>query len=386
MDTVLYFQPQAKTFAPQKLAGVREIMEKRGHLVQVIEEIPTRRLVTALKDFWRPLGAIVDCGGTYNDLDAALFDGMPTVFLGHDTETLASGNLLVANDQEETARSAARELLATGYPNFAFIHVRKRTNWSRQRELGFTAALALNGRRCAVFGPHAGRGGGIGRIEALRRFLAAQPKPCAVFAANDQTAEDVLAAAKLESLAVPDDIAVVGVDNFEPICEHTSPPLTSIEPDFRHGGRLAALMLLGLVMSKGRWRGRHRQTFGPFRIVRRASTRVLAAPDRHVVSALDLIRQEACGGLSSARVAALFPCSRRMADIRFRSATGHSFLDEIHAVQLERAKQLLANRTLPLKAISDFCGFKHPNSLRKFFRRETGMTLSAWRAANTPRA
>ena len=55
-------------------------------------------------------------------------------------------------------------------------------------------------------------------------------------------------------------------------------------------------------------------------------------------------------------------------------------LNEIHAVQLERAKQLLANRSLPLKAISDFCGFGHPNSLRKFFRKATGTTLSDWRA------
>ena len=58
---------------------------------------------------------------------------------------------------------------------------------------------------------------------------------------------------------------------------------------------------------------------------------------------------------------------------------GHSILDEIHAAQLERAKQLLANGNLPLKAISDFCGFGHPNSLRKFFRKATGMSMSDWR-------
>ena len=68
-----------------------------------------------------------------------------------------------------------------------------------------------------------------------------------------------------------------------------------------------------------------------------------------------------------------------MADIRFRKATGHSILEEIHAVQLERVKQLLKDSGLQLKSISDFCGFTHPNSLRKFFLRETGMTLGAWR-------
>ena len=72
-----------------------------------------------------------------------------------------------------------------------------------------------------------------------------------------------------------------------------------------------------------------------------------------------------------------------MADIRFRRATGHSILDEIHAVQLERAQQLARNPNLPLKAISDFCGFTNPNSLRKFFRKATGTTLSAWRSGCT---
>ena len=175
------------------------------------------------------------------------------------------------------------------------------------------------------------------------------------------------------------DIAVVGVDNYAPICEHSTPRLTSIEPDFRRGGRLAAAVLLGLSMSKGKWRGRRLQSFGPLRVVRRDSTRVLAVSDKAVSDALDLIRREACNGLQAVRVAALFPCSRRQADNRFRRATGRSILEEIHAVQLERAKELLRNSSIQLKAISDFCGFTHPNSLRKFFLKATGMTMSAWR-------
>ncbi len=73
-----------------------------------------------------------------------------------------------------------------------------------------------------------------------------------------------------------------------------------------------------------------------------------------------------------------------MADIRFARATGRSILAEIHAVQLERAKELIGGGNMPLKTISDFCGFTNPNSLRKFFRRETGTTLSAWRASHRP--
>ena len=251
-----------------------------------------------------------------------------------------------------------------------------------ERERGFADSLALNGKTCSVFATAAGRASAVNWISALRRFVASLPRPCAVFAANDKTAESVLAVAALEGVSVPADMAVIGVDNFAPICEHTSPPLSSIEPDFRRGGNLAAMMLLASLLSMGRWRGSRTQTFGPLRVVRRASSRVLNAADRLVSAALDMIREKACSGLTSAQVAGTFPCSRRMADIRFRRATGHSILDEIHAVQLERAQELARNPNMPLKAISDFCGFTHPNSLRKFFRRATGLTLSAYRASN----
>ena len=381
MATILFFQTPAKTFAPEKLVGVRDIVEKRHHRVQVIEETPTARLVNELWALWNPLGAIIDCGGEYNDIDASVFGSHPVVFLGHNPETLPKSSMLVSNDQRETARAAARELLATGYANFAFVNADERKKWSELREHGFAEALAINGKKCAVFRPDPSSGKGINWMRGLRRFIAALKKPCAVFAANDKTAEGVISAATLEGLNLPGDVAVVGVDNYEPICEHVTPRLTSIEPDFRRGGRLAATMLLGLVMSKEKWRGKRVQTFGPLRTVQRASTRVLALPDKAVSDALDLIRREACNGLQAVRVARIFPCSRRQADNRFRKATGRSILEEIHAVQLERAKELLRDTSVQLKAISDFCGFTNPNSLRKFFRKATGMTMTAWRDA-----
>ena len=379
MATILYFQPAAKTFAPEKLSGVRDIIEKRHHRVQVIEEKPTSRIVEELWVFWNPLGAIIDCGGEYSDIDAGIFGSHPVVFIGHNPDTLPKSSLLVSNDQRETARAAARELLATGYANFAFIHAVERKKWCELRERGFAEALAIHGRKCAVFRTGADTCDGIKWMKCLRRFVAALRKPCAVFAANDKTAEGVLSAAALEGFDSPGDIAVVGVDNYEPICEHVTPRLSSIEPDFKSGGRLAATMLLGLAMSNGKWRGKRIQSFGPLRTVRRASTRVLSIPDKMVSDALDLIRREACNGLQAVRVARIFPCSRRQADNRFRRATGRSILEEIHAVQLERAKELLRDTSVQLKAISDFCGFTNPNSLRKFFLKATGMTMTAWR-------
>lgn len=379
MKTILYFQPSGKTSAPDKLAGVLEIAARNGCHVQVIEEHPTRKLLAELVDFWHPLGAIAECGGDLSQLDAAVFGKLPTVFISHAPDTLPRRCLNVIHDQAATARLAARELLETGFENFAFIPFPEKRYWSDERQRAFCAALALNGRKCRVCRPPSAPRGGTAMMSALRRFIASMPRPCAVFAANDWTAEQVLAAARMLDLAVPDELAVIGVDNYAAVCEHTSPTLTSIEPDFRRGGNLAALMLIAASGRKRGWRGRRTATFGPLRVVRRTSTRRPPLQDADVAAALDLIRREACTGLKACKVAAVFHCSRGMAGIRFSQATGHTILEEIHAVQLERAKELLTNRNIQLKAISDFCGFTHPNSLRKFFLKATGMTMSAWR-------
>ena len=379
MKTILYFQSPSKTSTPQKLEGVREIMDKKGIHVQVIEERPTKPRIERLVDFWHPSGAIVDCGGEYHDIDAAIFRSVRTVFLAHNPATLPAKCLHVLHDQAETAKLAARELLETGFSNFAFVPYEEKRYWSDIRRDAFRDALALNGKTCEVFNCPRMSGDAVRRTDAMRHFLESLPKPCAVFAANDKTAETVLSVARLSGLSVPNSLAIVGVDNYEAVCEHTSPPLTSIEPDFRRGGTLAALMLLAATSGKGEWRGERVRTFGPLRVVRRASSRILQRHDQKVLAVIDLIRRRACSGLKTEEVARLFDCSRRMADIRFKRATGHSILAEIHAVQLERAQELVRSGNMPLKAISDFCGFTNPNSLRKFFRRETGMAMSAWR-------
>lgn len=381
VKVILYFQSPAKTSAPGKLAGVLEIAKRIGWYVQTIDEFPTQTRLRELVEFWHPLGAIVECGKESATVDARQFDMLPTVFFSHDQQTLPSGSFSVTHDSAETARLAARELLMTRFDTFAYLPHAEPHHWCTVRQKAFIAALKLNGKRCRVFAPQA-VGDATKRQHELRLFLRGLPKPCALFAANDQTAAEAITAARFEEIAIPEALAVLGVDNYEPICEHTVPTLSSIEPDFRRGGNLAALMLLARFRAKEGYQGKRHHSFGPFRIVRRASTRLLVQTDKSVLEALDFIRREACNGLTAARVARLFPCSRRQADIRFRKATGHSILDEIHAVQLDRAKQLLKDPNIQLKAISDFCGFTNPNSLRKFFKRTTGHSMRAWRAAN----
>jgi LacI family transcriptional regulator len=379
METVLYFQSTSKVNSAEKLGGVREIAAKCGWHVQVVEGLPPPKRLGALFEFWNPVGAIVECGGTAATADPAAFGDLPVVFFDHDPSCLPKNAFCVTHDSAATAGMAARELLRSGAEEFAYVPYPERRFWSDERERGFVSALSLNGRACRVFSARPSAADPTRYQRELRSFLSELPKPCALFAANDDVAAEVLTAAAFAGVKVPDDLAVVGVDDSRAICEHTVPTLSSVKPDFRRGGELAALLLAARLRDKAAFKGSRRRTFGPLQVVRRASTRRLAAHDGAVSDALDLIRCEACSGLSARDVLKRFPCSRRQAEMRFRKATGRSVLDEIHAVQLDRAKQLLAEGTMPLGAVSDFCGFENPNSLRKFFRKQTGMTMSEWR-------
>lgn len=388
MDTILYFQPPQQPYIPGKLAGVREIASRRGTHVQVVMQNLTAKLVAELARFWNAIGAIVECAARTAPVDTSMFGELPVVLFSPPPWQRVAPALSVSHDSAATARVAARELLRTGFAHFAFVPSPEPNYWSRTRERVFRDAIRKHGNDCAAFRAKAppeildGEPSSIAWQGELRHFLVALPKPCGVFAANDVVGETVLKAARFEGISVPDELAVLGVDNDERVCNRCEPPLSSIDPDFRRAGMLAAELLLEAAAKGGTPPSTGRLSFGPLRVVFRDSTRTGATSDRHAAEALALIRRSACAGLRAEQVAAVFPCSRRLAFARFRKATGHTILEEIHAVQLETVKRLLETTDIPLKALSDFCGFEDPNSLRKFFRRETGMPLRAWRLAS----
>lgn len=378
MEVILYFRPSPGS-NPEKLSGVQEIAEKAGIHIQVIDEKPTKDQVRRLMSFWKCKGAIVECGGRTEALDPRMFGKIPVVFFNQGFATLSRNSFAVSHDSKITGTLAARELLLSDMPHFAFIPSPANQFWSQERERGFIDALALNGKTCIRLAWPKSVNGTMAKMKTLQSFLKKLPRPCAVFAANDAVAAEVITAARLSGIAIPDDLAVLGVDNSVEICEHTNPTLSSIEPDFRKGGNLAMLLLLAIMRDGKSFRGSRQKTFGDLHVVRRLSTKRLQRADPIVAKALDLICQKACKGLKASEVVRIFPCLRRMADLRFSRAVGHTILDEIQSVRLDRAKQLLLNPNQSLKTISDFCGFKHPNSLRKFFLKETGLTLSDWR-------
>ena len=120
----------------------------------------------------------------------------------------------------------------------------------------------------------------------------------------------------------------------------------------------------------------------PLRLVRRESTRGFGRKEPRILDAVGLIRREACNGLTAADVVKCFTGSRRLVELRFRETLGHSILDEIQNVRMEKVQFLLAKTDTPISAIAGLCGYRSDIALRKAFRLQTGMSLADWRKAN----
>jgi LacI family transcriptional regulator len=290
----------------------------------------------------------------------------------------------VVHDAESVANAAARELMSIGMESFAFIGA-KGKGWSDRRKVAFAEAMKLNGHQVAATDVHPTSAGVYGKDAArLRKWLLELPKPCGVMAADDEIAATAISICQLSGIDVPNDIAIVGVDDNESLCENTVPTLSSVRPDFQQGGRFAA-RILARMMRGGR--SAHRETvFGVSGIVKRGSTRVFKRRDAEVSAALERIWAPDGVSLSPKDVLAGFSCSRRNAEIRFRQATGKSVLEEIVAARMSRAKTLLEGTTLPIPEIAAQCGYRYSTNFRDAFRAATGLNPLAWRKNNVKNA
>jgi LacI family transcriptional regulator len=196
-------------------------------------------------------------------------------------------------------------------------------------------------------------------------------------ACNDFRGTQALDACRRAGIAVPEEVAVVGVDNEELVCTLANPPLSSVVPNARSIGYEAAALLDRLM------RGEPEPTtplfIPPVEVITRLSTDVNAIADPEVATAMRFIREHACEGIAVADVLSQVPVSRSVLQRRFRGLLGRSIHGEIAGVRLQRAKQLLIETDLPLAAIAQRTGFSHVEYLCAAFRQATGLPPGTYR-------
>ena len=337
--------------------------------------------IRGLLQFWRPDGCIVECAGRSPRMAPPLFGKTPVVFLDCMPSDAGKGAICVSSDSESVAACAAKELLSLGFSDYAYLPHSHNVTWSRERGDAFRRLVRMNGKRFHAYPAQFPEGDNMARHNALVRWAASLPKPCGVFAVNDSFADMMLRACAAAGISVPDGIAVIGVDDDGQVCENAQPTLSSVCTDNECSGYIAAQLLSRLFSADGR-RSARSATVGASRVHRRASTHLTGYVDVRVRRALEFIRLHVCEGIKVPDVIAEMGCSRRLADLRFREAVGHSILDEIRSARIEQVKYLLCRPGQRISAIADICGFSSLPALCRDFHRWTGTSMRAWRASN----
>ena len=375
METVIFFASATRHSCRNRVAGVQRYFASSDIQVVVVESNYSHINIKKVLDFWHPVGCIAECGSDIDEFRPEIFGDIPTVYLDRDPALSQKIKFSVNADLAASAEIAAKELLALDFDDYAFVGFQLPLFWTKEREKAFCEAIKLNGRKCHVFDRT--EKPGIRRLEALRKWLKALPKPCGILAAYDGTAEEILAACSQENIRVPEDVAVMGIDNNEEICDNTKPTLSSICPDFEKAGFLCG-ELLDKQLRDPKAKGENR-TFGILGVVKRKSTTIFKHTDAKVTAAVEYIRLHATDRICVEDVVKQMGCSRRTAEMRFASLTGHTIQTEIRNVRMATAFAMLRNPRQAIDGIANLCGYDSDSTLRYAFKAKTGMSMREWR-------
>jgi LacI family transcriptional regulator len=283
-------------------------------------------------------------------------------------------------DNRQVGRVAAEHLIERGFQHFAYDGVTD--PWSLERQEGFVEALHQAGHSCIVRQtPYPGDKSllwNADQVDGLAEWLRELPRPCGVMGTADWRALQILAAARKHELLVPEEFAVIGTNNDSIHCEMSHPPLSSVETNAFLSGYRAAEVLAAML--DGADHGALDERIPPVGVVTRQSTEILAIEDRAVATALSMIRERACRGLTWDELTVAARASRSQLEKKFRRHLGRSPEAEIRRIKLERIRQLLRETDLPLKRIAELSGFDHAEYMSVFFKRTTGLTPGAFRS------
>lgn len=295
--------------------------------------------------------------------------------------TLPNLNLpIVSVDNAQVAKIAAQHFVERGLKHFAFCG----------RPRGVNPVLD---QRCDAFKDFSEHVSGICHVfpavipveqadweadqEQLARWIRSLPKPVGVMACNDERGLQVLDACRRARVAVPEQVAVIGVDNDEPLCELSIPPMTSIDVNGEGVGYEAAVLLDRLM--DGRKPPATLTKIAPRGVVTRLSTDMVASEDAEVNRAVRYIRENACKGMQVVDVVAYMGMSRASLQQRMKQIVGRTIHQEIQRVRLARVQELLVMSGMTIKQVTRETGFTSVQYMTRVFRALTDETPARYR-------
>lgn len=323
---------------------------------------------------WKPDGIIMRDSKSNQ---AVLSLGVPTISTVHTHPSIPDIPNIVINDSQ-TGIVAAEYMLDNGFDNFAFCGF-DHMPWSQMRLQGFSERLAKESRQAICFQQHPEKSEQIWAKEQLRiaRWLKTLPKPIGIFACNDLRSQNITDAAKIVDIAVPEQVAVLGVDNDEFICNLTDPPLSSISLNTERAGYEAAGLLDKMIKKKKRYN--QKIYINPICVMDRQSTNLLAVDDEAIAKAVRFIRENAIKAIQVSDVAEATTVSCRELQRRFKKKLGKTIDAQIRQVRIKHIIHMLTTTDMTISEIAAALDFSDTAHIARYFRKKCNMSLREYR-------
>jgi LacI family transcriptional regulator len=377
-SNVLLFVETSREFGRGLLYGIAKYSRLHGHW-----RIHRRPLAldSSLPD-WREMKIDGAIARDVKVAQALIHSGFPVIFVQHSRDMYKNFPVIIT-DSPTIGQMAAEHFLDRGFRNFAYCGFDDFA-WSKGRNHYFRQRVKQDNLKVNTYQQPKSKAKRLWENERylIVDWLMSLPKPVALFCCNDDRALQVVEACELAGVHVPEDVAVLGVDNDALVCDLAEPPISSIAMGTEAAGYEAAEVLD--QMMKGKKATGKKIIVYPTHITIRVSTDIAAVSDTEVATAIRFIRKNTDRAIQVRDVINATAVSRRVLENRFRTALRRSIHQEIRRMRVDRIIQLLIGTNMSIKEIALRCGFDGVEHIARYFRKVTGFSLREYRRKRKP--
>ncbi|MBN2182056.1 MAG: DNA-binding transcriptional regulator [Sedimentisphaerales bacterium] len=310
--------------------------------------------------------------------------GLPAVICGIEKPSLNACR--VVTDDIAVGRTAAEYFLERGFRRFAYCGFDDAI-WSQRRGRSFSINVTNAGFETYTYQRNTAehRQSPEGEQKIISGWLQSLPKPVAIMACNDDRSQDVLAACRLAEIEVPAEVAILGVDDDELICDLSYPQLSSIAVNTERAGYEAARVLDKLMSGQQIKESEKIVSISPLHVVNRQSTDIMAIEDQYVAESVQFIRKHSRKVIQVGDVAEAVGLSRRALEQHFRKVLTHSVHDEIKFTRVNQMADLLISTNLTMSQIARFLGYPDASNISRYFKQKKGISPMEYRKKFGPK-
>jgi len=379
MKRIILLLETSRAFGRDLITGIVRYSRLNGCWSFYKEPIDLKSSIPNLAH-WKPDGIIMRDTMITKEL---LKLKVPTIFAPHFIHYPKNIPIIIT-DSSSIAKMASRHFIEKGFKNLAYCGFHNIV-WSEERKYYFN----LFNSECGIKTHNYVSSYKIStdnwekQQEHIQKWIKALPKPVGIFACNDDRGQHVLEICKLMGLKVPEEAAVLGVDNDPMVCEFTDPPLSSILLNTEFAGYEAAKLLDKMMRTGNITRGKQ-IIVAASHIVYRQSSDILAVDDKYLRLAIKFIKDNANNKINVKDVVNTTGINRRTLEKKFRETIRRSIYSEIQQVRAELISKLLIETELSISHITSFYNFTDIEHISRFFKKEKGMGLREFRKIHKP--